>query len=182
MPHHKKAELNCQMCGKVLWDENPASLAEFIQDCGRGTALHDQAELITDKYGLGTNALLCDECFWMFGRNTKPKINWIQFLMGFAAVMLLISILTFGLGIMKTMAGYHALDLAQDINRLSFIQGKDPSTLLECKLSGECVSLDETYREGCLMLFDGIIVTIISAMAIPICIAGVIISARGDRG
>jgi hypothetical protein len=91
-----------------------------------------------------------------------------QFLLAFCIMLLLVAILTFGGGIFSIMQGWHSLDLAQDMESLSYMYGQDPSLIRECSLVGDCYDLSKTYLDGALRMFQGIKLTIFVAFLIPI--------------
>jgi len=186
-----ETELKCMCCGAVLGD-SPPSLGRIMTDCGSNALPYIQAKLLIDKYGWANVSLLCNDCFWMFGKKEpRNKIKeWVEqnpeqtrhFLLAISIVLLLVAILTFGGGIYMTMSGWHSLDLAQDMNSLTLQLGHDPADIKECNLGKECFDLQTTYLDGALRMFQGIKLAIFTAFLIPIITFAVVALAQKNDG
>jgi len=98
----------------------------------------------------------------------KKEQAMAQFNLVAAFVLLLFGICTFGAGIYQIMSGYHSLDLAQDINRLTLQLGHNPDGITECNLGGNCYDLQKTYMDGSLRLLEGVKITIVASIFLPI--------------
>lgn len=79
-----------------------------------------------------------------------------EFLFIVCTLLLMGEFLSFGYGTSLIMSGYHALDLAQDVSRLTLMLGGNTSQIQECNLGGHCYSLEKTYLDGALGMFKAI--------------------------
>lgn len=170
-----KTTLNCAMCGEVLNEESPPSLGAIIRNCGDNTAPHIQARKIMSIYKLPDDLLLCDDCFWMFGKKHKEKSLALPILALWFAIAM------FGISIFIFMNGWHGLDLAQDITQLMLRAGVNPDSVTEMSLNGVSHSLPETYLVGAFRMFKGFFLSMLSVLTIMFSILWLIDRVRAER-